>query len=178
MSAVPCLPACLWVSAAATRGQAPHGNASKAFHRREATHPSRATRGRVNPEYHGLRSNAQSIAPSTSSSAESVEEVWRPELRPVPATLAAASPTSTAEPQPPAPNRPVAGTTPATPPLATSLKSPSKTKAKPRQLHLRKSGPSSDVESAHWGRRPTEEASCSSSVAHDQRNVTCACQRA
>ena len=31
MSAVLCLPACLCVSPAASRGQAPHGNASKAF---------------------------------------------------------------------------------------------------------------------------------------------------
>ena len=51
-----------------------------------------------------------------------------------------------------------------------------KAKAKPRQLHLRKSGPSRDVESAHQGRRPTDEASCSSSVAPDQRDVACACE--
>ena len=76
MSAVLCLSACLCVSAAASRGQAPRGNASKAFHCREVTHPSRATRGRLNPEYHGLRSAARSIAPSISSSAESVKEVW------------------------------------------------------------------------------------------------------
>ena len=69
MSAVLCLPACLCVSTAASRGQAPHRNASKAFHRRGVTHPSRATRGHLNPEYHGLRS------------AESVKEVYRPELR-------------------------------------------------------------------------------------------------
>ena len=30
-------------------------------------------------------------------------------------------------------------------------------KAKPRQLHLRKSGPSSDVEPAHRGRRPADD---------------------
>ena len=75
MSAVLCLPACLPVSAAASRGQAPHGNASKAFHRRGVTHPSRATWGRLNPEHHGLRNAAQSIAPSVSNSAESVKEV-------------------------------------------------------------------------------------------------------
>ena len=75
MSAVLCLPACLRVSAAASRGQAPHGNASKAFHRRGVTHPSRATRGCLNPEHHGLRSAARSIAPSVSNSAESVKEV-------------------------------------------------------------------------------------------------------
>ena len=59
MSAVLCLPACLCVSIAASRGQAPHGNTSKAFHRRGVTHPSRATRGHLNPEHHGLRSAAR-----------------------------------------------------------------------------------------------------------------------
>ena len=53
-----------------------------------------------------------------------------------------------------------------------------KAKAEPRQLHLRKSGPSSDVESAHRGRRPTDEASCSSSVAPDQRDMARTCERA
>ena len=51
-------------------------------------------------------------------------------------------------------------------------------KAKPRQLHLRKSGPSSDVESAHRGRMPVNQASSSSSVAPDQRDVARACERA
>ena len=51
-------------------------------------------------------------------------------------------------------------------------------KPKPRQLHLRKSGPSSDVESAHRGRMPADRASSSSSVAPDQRDVARACQRA
>ena len=53
-----------------------------------------------------------------------------------------------------------------------------KAKAKPRQLHLKKSDPSSDLESAHRGRRPTDEASSSSSVAPDQRDVARACERA
>ena len=51
-------------------------------------------------------------------------------------------------------------------------------KAKPRPLHLRKSGPSSDVESAHRGRMPADLASSSSSVADDQRDVARACERA
>ena len=51
-------------------------------------------------------------------------------------------------------------------------------KAKPRPLLLRKSGPSSDVESAHRGRRPADQASSSSSVAPDQRDVARACERA
>ena len=51
-------------------------------------------------------------------------------------------------------------------------------KAKRRPLHLRKSGPSSDVESAHRGRMPADQASSSSSVAPDQRDVARACERA
>ena len=50
-----------------------------------------------------------------------------------------------------------------------------KAKAKPRQLHLRKSGPSRDVESASRGRMPADEASSSSSVAPDRRDVARAC---
>ena len=53
-----------------------------------------------------------------------------------------------------------------------------KAKAKPRALHLRNSGPSSDVESAHLGRRPADQASSSSSVTPDQRDVARACERA
>ena len=53
-----------------------------------------------------------------------------------------------------------------------------KAKAKPRQLHLRKSGPSRDVESAHRGRMPADQASSSSRVAPDQRDVARACEHA
>ena len=53
-----------------------------------------------------------------------------------------------------------------------------KAKAKLRQLHLRRSGPSTDGESAHRGRMPADQASSSSSVAPDQRDVACACERA
>ena len=56
------------------------------------------------------------------------------------------------------------------------------TKAKPRPLLLRPqqapAGPSSDVESAHRGRMPADQASSSSSVAPDQRDVARACERA
>ena len=51
------------------------------------------------------------------------------------------------------------------------------TQAKPPPLLLRKSGPSSDVESAHHGRMPADQASSSSSVAPD-RDVARACERA
>ena len=50
-------------------------------------------------------------------------------------------------------------------------------KAKPRQLHLTKSGPGSDVESAHRGRMPADQASSSGSVAPDERDVARACER-
>ena len=50
-------------------------------------------------------------------------------------------------------------------------------KAKPRPLLLRKSGPSSDVESAVRGRMPADQASSSSSVAPHQRDVARACER-
>ena len=56
------------------------------------------------------------------------------------------------------------------------------TKAKPRLLLLRPqqvpAGPSSDVESAHRGRMPADQASSSSSVAPDHRDVARACERA
>ena len=51
-------------------------------------------------------------------------------------------------------------------------------KAKPRQLPLRKSGPSSDVESAHRRRMPADQASFSRSVAPAQMDVARACERA
>ena len=50
-------------------------------------------------------------------------------------------------------------------------------KAKPRPLLLRKSGPSSNVESAHRGRMPADQASSSSSVAPHQRDVARAFER-
>ena len=53
-----------------------------------------------------------------------------------------------------------------------------KAKAQHRQLHLRKSGPSSDVESAHRGRRLADKSSSSSSLAPNQRDVARACERA
>ena len=87
MSVVLCLPAHLCVSTAASRGQAPHGNASKAFHRRGVTHPSRATRGhqpraaRRSSSELAARSAAQRLAAPPSDSAESVKEVRGPELR-------------------------------------------------------------------------------------------------
>ena len=51
------------------------------------------------------------------------------------------------------------------------------TKAKPRPLLLRKSGPSSDAESAHRWRMPADQASSSGNVAPHQRDVARACER-
>ena len=83
-----------------------------------------------------------------------------------------------AEPQPPAPQRASGGHHPGHTTLSDFLEVVKKAKATPRQLHLRKSGPSSDVESARRGRMPADQASSSRSVAPDQRNVARACERA
>ena len=76
------------------------------------------------------------------------------------------------------PQRASGGHHPGTTTLGDFLEVAKKANAQPRQLHLRKSGPSSDVKSAHRGRRPTNEASCSSSVAPNQRDVARAWERA
>ena len=76
------------------------------------------------------------------------------------------------------PQRPSGGHHPGHTTLGNFLQVAKHAKAKPRQLHLRKSGPSSDVESAHRGRMPADQASSSSSVAPDQRDVARACERA
>ena len=78
----------------------------------------------------------------------------------------------------PSPQRASGGHHPGHTTLGDFLEVAKKAKAKPCQLHLRKSGPSSDVESAHSGRMPADQASSSSSVAPHQRNVARACERA
>ena len=78
----------------------------------------------------------------------------------------------------PSPQRASGGHHPGHTTLGDFLEFAKKAKAEPRQLHLRKSGPSSDVESAHRGRMPADQASSSSSVAPDQRDVARACERA
>ena len=78
----------------------------------------------------------------------------------------------------PSPQRASGGHHPGHTTLGDFLEVAKQAKAKPRQLHLRKSGPSSDVESAHRGRMPADQASSSSSVAPDQRDVARACERA
>ena len=78
----------------------------------------------------------------------------------------------------PSPQRASGGHHPDHATLGDFLQVAKQTKAKPRQLHLRKSGPSSDVKSAHRGRMPADQASSSSSVAPDQRDVARACERA
>ena len=74
MSVVPCLPAHLCVSPQRPVA-GPHGNASKAFHRRGVTQPSRATRGhqpraarRSSAAQLVARSAAQRLAAQRSSS--------------------------------------------------------------------------------------------------------------
>ena len=78
----------------------------------------------------------------------------------------------------PSPQRASGGHHPGHTTLGDFLEVAKKAKAKPRRLHLRKSGPSSDVESAHHGRMPADQASSSCSVAPDQRDVARACEHA
>ena len=78
----------------------------------------------------------------------------------------------------PSPQRASGGHHPGHTTLGDFLEVAKKAKAKPRPLHLRKSGLSSDVESAHRWRMPDDQASSSSSVAPDQRDVARACERA
>ena len=78
----------------------------------------------------------------------------------------------------PSPQRASGGHHPGHTTLGDFLKVAKQAKAKPRELHLRKSGPSSDVESAKRGRRPADQASSSSGVAPDQRDVARACEHA
>ena len=78
----------------------------------------------------------------------------------------------------PSPQRASGGHHPGHTTLGDFLEVANKAKAKPRPLHLRQSGPSSDVESAHRGRMPADQASSSSSVATDQRDVARACEHA
>ena len=77
----------------------------------------------------------------------------------------------------PSPKRASGGHHPGHTTLGNFLQVAKHAKAKPRQLHLRKSGPSSDVESAHRGRMPADQASSSSSVAPEQEDVARACER-
>ena len=77
----------------------------------------------------------------------------------------------------PSPQRASGGHHPGHTTLGDFLEVAKQAKAKPRPLHLRKSGPSSDVESAHCGRMPAHQASSSSSVAPDQKDVARACKR-
>ena len=78
----------------------------------------------------------------------------------------------------PSPQRASGGHHPGHTTLGDFLEVGKQAKAKPRELHLRKSGRSSDVESAQRGRMPADQASFSSSVTPDQRDVARACERA
>ena len=62
----------------------------------------------------------------------------------------------------PSPQRANCGHHPGAATLGDFIQVAKKAKAKFRPLPLRKSGPSSDVESAHRGRRPADEAGSSS----------------
>ena len=81
----------------------------------------------------------------------------------------------------PSPQRANGGHHPGHPTLGDFMEVAMQTKAKPRRLLLRPqqapAGPSSDVESAHRGRMPADQASSSSSAAPAQRDVARACER-
>ena len=77
----------------------------------------------------------------------------------------------------PSPQRAGGGHQPGHTTLGDFLEVAKKAKAKSRPLPLRKSGPSSDVESAHRGRRPADEASSSSGAAPNQGDVARAWER-
>ena len=82
----------------------------------------------------------------------------------------------------PSPQRANGGHHPGHATLGDFMEVAKQTKAKPRPLLLRPqqapAGPSSDVESAHRGRMPADQASSSSSAAPTQRDVARACERA
>ena len=75
------------------------------------------------------------------------------------------------------PQRAIGGHHPSHATLGDFMEVAKQTKAKPCLLLLRKSGPSSDVESAHRGRMPADQGSSSGSVALHQRDVARACER-
>ena len=81
----------------------------------------------------------------------------------------------------PSPQRPNGGHHPGSTTLGDYIQVAKQTQAKPRPLLLRarqaSAGPSSDIESAHRGRTPADQASSSSSVA-PERDVARACERA
>ena len=81
----------------------------------------------------------------------------------------------------PSPQRANAGHHPGHATLGDFMEVAKQTQAKPRRLLLRPqqapAGPSSDVESAHRGRMPADQASSSSSAAPAQRDVAHACER-
>ena len=82
----------------------------------------------------------------------------------------------------PSPQRANGGHHPGSTTVADYIQVAKQTKAKPRPLLLRPqqapAGPSSDVESAHRGRMPADQASSSSSAAPAKRDVARACERA
>ena len=81
----------------------------------------------------------------------------------------------------PSPQRANGGHHPGHATLGDFMEVAKQTQAKPRRLLLRPqqapAGPSSDVESAHRGRMPADQASSSSSAAPAQRDVARACER-
>ena len=127
----------------------------------------------------GSHSSASPGKEKRSAGDKKRDKKWREyqELLAAEAAEAAESETKGGTPAP-SPERASGGHHPGHTTLGDFLEFAKKAKAKTLQLHLRKSGPSSDVESAHRGRMPADQAGFSSSVAPDKRHVACACERA
>ena len=114
----------------------------------------------------GSRSSASPGKEKRSAGDKKRDKKWREYQESLAAEAAQAAENETKGGTPaPSPQRASGGHHPGHTILGDFLEVAKKAKAKPRQLHLKKSGPSSDVESAHRGRMPADEASSSSSVA-------------
>ena len=122
----------------------------------------------------GSSSSASPGKEKRSAGEKKRDKIWREYKESLAAEAAQATKGGTPA---PCPQRASGGHHPGHTTLGDFLEVAKKAKATPRQLHLRKSGPSSDVESARWGRMPADQASSSSSVAPNERDVARACER-
>ena len=126
-----------------------------------------------------INSSASPWSEKRSAGDEKRDKKWREYQESLAAETARAAENETKGGAPaPSPERASGGSHPGHATLGDFLEVIKRAKSKPCQLHLRKSGPSGDVESAHRGRRPVDEASSSSSAAPDRRDVARACKRA
>ena len=123
----------------------------------------------------GSSSSASPGKEKRSAGDRKLDQKWREYQEPLAAEAAQGTKGGTPA---PSPQRANGGHHPGHTTLGDFLEVAKQTKARPRPLLLRKSGPSRDVESAHRGRMPADQTSSSSTVAPDQRDVARACERA